>query len=284
MNRFQKKCFIMSAGFHLLLVVILLIGPAFFTSKSKTEDVQTILFLPSKLIDDNKMGGGNPNVKPPPAAAAVVTPPLAKPAPPPEQKAERVREPDPPKDVVKPTESLEPSHEHKRLPQVSTKPVSRTTNPKVTAKQAPEIDPRIQQIAAARKQLARDIRRTAEDIHESASPSTKIEDPDLGPGGGGPSYANYAAWVRTVYENAWVVPEDSATDHGVTKVSVTIRRDGTIVSAQIIKQSGDAQMDASVRRALDRVTTIGRPFPEGDNGKERTYIIPFDLKVKRGQA
>ena len=41
MNRLQKKCFIASAGMHLLLVLILIIGPAFLSSKSKIEDIES---------------------------------------------------------------------------------------------------------------------------------------------------------------------------------------------------------------------------------------------------
>ena len=39
MSRLQKKCFIAASGLHLLLVVILLVGPAFLAAHSrKTED------------------------------------------------------------------------------------------------------------------------------------------------------------------------------------------------------------------------------------------------------
>ena len=64
------------------------------------------------------------------------------------------------------------------------------------------------------------------------------------------------------------------------KVSVTIASDGTVISARIITPSGDASVDASVQRTLDRVTYIA-PFPEGATEKERTYIINFNLKAKR---
>ena len=281
MNRLQKKCFIGSAGCHLLLAVILLVGPAFLSSKSQVENVPPLAFVPSRLVEAALMGGGNPTAKPPPAAPPAPAIPQA--APPPVAKT---REPEPSPDPVKPkpeTESLEVSKPHKpRMPQVSTTPVIRKTSQKPPAKETPEIDPRVQQFADARRQAAKQIRSAAEDFGESSSPRTLVADP--GPGGGGPSYASYGAWVRTVYENAWSAPEDAATDHGVAKVSVTIARDGSVISAQIINRSGDAQLDASVRRALDRITSIGRPFPEGDKENERTYIIPFDLKVKRGQA
>jgi TonB family protein len=73
-------------------------------------------------------------------------------------------------------------------------------------------------------------------------------------------------------------------DDPITKVTVTISRDGTVISSRIMNRSGDSQMDASVQRVLDRVTTVGRPFPEGVKDSELTYIIPFNLKAKRGMA
>jgi hypothetical protein len=35
MNRLQKKCVIVTAGIHLLLLVILMVGPAFFRSEER---------------------------------------------------------------------------------------------------------------------------------------------------------------------------------------------------------------------------------------------------------
>ena len=69
-------------------------------------------------------------------------------------------------------------------------------------------------------------------------------------------------------------------DNANTKVSVTIANDGTVISARIITPSGDAGLDASVQRTLERVRFIA-PFPEGATEKERTYIINFNPKVKR---
>jgi TonB family protein len=276
MNRFQKKCFIVSAGFHLLLAFILLIGPAFLTSKSKSENLPTLDFVPTRLVDSLLSGGGNPKANPPPP-----TPPAPKveestPAP-----QHEVRQPDPPKVIVKVTESLEVSQDHKRKPQVSLTPVNRSSNSKVTPKQTPEVDPRIQQLADRRKQLANQLRHVAENVHENTSPSTAIE--ESGPGGGGPSYANYGAWVKTKYDNAWLAPDDAASDDAVAKVSVTIARDGTVISAHITKASGDSQVDRSVQATLDRVTFIA-PFPDGAKENQRTYIINFNLKAKRGLA
>jgi len=76
MSRLQKKCFIVSAGVHLLLFVILLVGPAFLSSKSHLEEVQALDFYPSKLIDAALIGGGNRNAKPPPAIQTPPQPPF----------------------------------------------------------------------------------------------------------------------------------------------------------------------------------------------------------------
>jgi hypothetical protein len=40
-------------------------------------------------------------------------------------------------------------------------------------------------------------------------------------------------------------------------------------------------MDASVKRALDRVESIGKEFPASSKDSERTFIINFNLKTKR---
>ena len=100
------------------------------------------------------------------------------------------------------------------------------------------------------------------------------------PGNSSVAYANYATVVKSVYEQAWILPNDVASDDANTKVSVTIASDGTVISARIITPSGDAGLDASVQRTLERVKSIA-PFPEGATEKERTYIINFNPQVKR---
>src|SRR5438552_3506323 len=115
MNRLQKKCFIFSAGFHLLLFLILLVGPAFLASTDKPVPAQYIDIIPLKIIEAPFAGGGDPNAKPPPPTPqAQPKQRVVQPPPQPEQKPER-------KEVVKKTEaekpepdSLEPSKEPKK--------------------------------------------------------------------------------------------------------------------------------------------------------------------------
>ena len=77
-----------------------------------------------------------------------------------------------------------------------------------------------------------------------------------------------------------MLPDNVANDNANTKVSVTIASDGTVISARIVTPSGDADVDASVQRTLERVKFIA-PFPEGATEKERTYTINFNPKAKR---
>ena len=51
MNRLQKKCAIATAGIHLLLLLILLFGSAFFSPRPKPDDTQLLDVIPANLID-----------------------------------------------------------------------------------------------------------------------------------------------------------------------------------------------------------------------------------------
>jgi TonB family protein len=113
MSRFEKKCFVGSASFHGLLLVIFIFGSAFLVSKPKLDigPVITMLAIPT---DKPFNTGGNPNGNPaPPAPApAPVTPPTPQPQPqptpqPPEQQPVKHEEA-PPKVEAK---KLEPKKE-----------------------------------------------------------------------------------------------------------------------------------------------------------------------------
>jgi outer membrane biosynthesis protein TonB len=289
MNRLQKKCLIVSLSLHLLLVLVVVVGPGFMSSERQTENLQLVDFTPVIMTDDNVVGGGNPNARPPapaPVTHATPTPPVRATPPPPEPKSEpKVTEPEaePAKNVKPQPDSLEPSAPKKRTLNIPTtlKPRSRTAS-HAHSRANEEAQEREQ--AAEQQRLARLFADAARDIGRNTAKPTAIEDVQFGPGGGGPTYAGYAAWIQTVYLTAWVPPDEPSVDSGVAYASITIARDGTILSATLVSKSGDSQIDASVRRTLERVTTIGRPFPEGVKDQERTYKLKFDLKAKRGMA
>jgi TonB family protein len=261
MNRLQKKCVIGTAGVHLLLLVILFVGPAFFYSRPKADDMQVLDVIPANLIDA-AFNSGVANATPPPPAP-VVTPPQPQPAPPAPkpvatppsfmQALEKVFKPEP----VKPAPNLEPP----RKIQISTQLVART---------APESSAN----AAARAQA---IRSALRNLKKNFTPGTVVDMPGSGSGA---AYASYRDAIATIYYDAWTPPANADNDEANTKVSVTIASDGTVISARIVTPSGDKHVDDSIQRTLDRVTFIA-PFPQGAVEKERTYIINFNLKAKR---
>jgi TonB family protein len=100
-------------------------------------------------------------------------------------------------------------------------------------------------------------------------------------GPGGEAYADYKQFVRAVYEEAWVVSDQLMDETATAEVTVVIARNGDVISSRISRRSGNSVLDKSVQRALGKVTTIGRPFPEGAKESQRTFVIEFNLKAKR---
>ena len=269
MNRLQKKCLVATAGAHLLLLLVLVFGSAFFSPRAKPDDSQVLTVIPDVLTDapfnsgkkDAQLPPPEPPPQPPQVVQPVVTPPPPAPTPKPQtllEPVEKSTEPEP----VKP-----PDHQIK----VNTQLVTHTV-PKNPPKTTPTEDPRAKAVAA----LAQAAKDAARNLKTKFTPATEIETP----GTGSVSYANYDSVVKSIYERAWAPPDNTESDDANTKVSVTIASDGTVLNSRIVTSSGDASVDASVQRTLDRVTFI-RPFPEGAKEKERTYIINFNLKAKR---
>jgi TonB family protein len=267
MSQLQKKCFLASAGFHSLLFGILLIGPAFFVSHDKPEDMPILEFIPDKLIDEPFSGGGNPQVQTPPPQQQ--TPPPQQQTPPPQPRQE-ARQPDvkPPEPKPQPRAESKPAEQPRKYNtadniKISTKPVDRkvSTTP---AKRQPDVG---KAIAAATSTLNKNL-----------SSSTSIDTPAIG-AGGGPAYASYAQAIKTLYERAWEAPRESSRDDAIVKVRVVILRDGTIRSASIVDRCGDSMIDASVEAALRRVDRAPR-FPEESKDKERVFVIGFNLRAR----
>jgi TonB family protein len=267
MNRLQKKCLLATAGFHLLLLVILIVGPAFFSPKPKADDLQVLDVIPAVAIDAAFSSG----VKgaQPPAPTPVVTPPPPAPQPPPVQPPTLVKQimnffkPAPEK--FPPDDSAKPK-EHVIKPDLT--PVTHIAPKNSTTTAAPDDS----QKNAKAKALASALRA----LRSNLSSGTTIDMP----GNSSVAYANYASIVKSKYTQAWTPPDDTTSDDANVKVSITIANDGTVISAHIIGTSGDAGVDDSVQKTLDRVQQIA-PFPDGATEKERTYIINFNLKAKR---
>jgi TonB family protein len=266
MNRLQKKCVIATAGFHLLLLVILFVGPAFFYSKPKADDSPVLDVIPASLVDA-VVNCGVKNAAPPAPAPLVMPPPappapkpLVQPAPAPQptitERLEKFFTPEPARPAPAQTEN-QPC-----APKVNLTPVTRFVPDNFSTPKP--------------KDNSQLIQRTLLNLRHQLSSATTVDVP----GDSGASAANYKQVVKSIYEQAWILPDDMVSDEANTKVRVTIASDGTVISARIITPSGDAKLDASVQQTLDRVQFIA-PFPPGTTDTERTYIINFNPQIKR---
>ncbi len=284
MNRLQKKCVIGTVGIHLLLLTILIVGPAFFNPQPKTEDVQVLDVIPANLVDA-AVSSGVRNAQPPPPTPnrppqppqPQFTPPTPKIVQPPAptstptflQKVERIFTPQPNPSItpdMTPVEKPVKSHEsHDNNIKINLTKVTRTSVPKNST-------------PTDNSANARAINNTIRNLSHSLSSSTTINMP----GNSSASYASYAAVVKSVYEQALRsnLPDQVAHNNENTTVKVTIASDGTVLSSEIISPSGDPAWDNAVQRTLNQVTFIA-PFPEGATEKERHYTINFNPQVEQ---
>lgn len=283
MDRLQKKCAIASASMHGLLAGALLFGSAFLAPSSRPSDSEVLDFVPLKTIDEAFKGGGSPTITqsplaitpqpqpqppapapPPPKSGPVVKPELAPP------KAPALQKPADDPDFTKPA--------GKRLPNVSTTRVTRNVDPRATAsKEDSDAEARAQAKAAADAKR-RAVAGALAGISGVASSSTAVE--LRGPGGGGVPYANFLDAVKSVYARAWIVPDGVTDDSATATASVTIARDGTVVSTSVTQPSGNALVDASVHAVLNRIRKAA-PLPDDAKENQRTVTIRFNVRAAR---
>ena len=76
------------------------------------------------------------------------------------------------------------------------------------------------------------------------------------------------------------MPDGITDDNATTAASVTIARDGTVVSSRITRSSGNAGVDRSVQVTLDRVKWAA-PLPDTATENQRTVNINFNVAAKR---
>lgn len=292
--RREKKCFLGSALFHAALLVVLLVGPAFLSSKPPPQSV--INYIPDEVVDAALSRGGTPRPTPAAALPAAPTPP---------QRAEPVSPPEPPqpKPPVKASEPEPVPDPPKPLPRTETFKVSEKKAPpkKTASTPAPpkksqtkvnttvvirNADQNAKQKAAdlkatedAAKKLRDTISQTAKNLRNGLSESVSVE-VTSGPGGGGPSVANWAQVVHGIYDRAWIEPSNATDGRTTAKATITIAKDGSVVSASLTSPSGNAALDQSIRTVLDRVREVPA-FPAGAREERRTITIKFNLLGQR---
>jgi len=250
---------------HATLAVVLLVGPAFL-GQQETETPPLIDFIPYKTLEKSMSGGGNPNV---PQTIPAPEPPKAPPKP---------RDPAPPVQREEP----KPPKPEKRDPKPQADAKNTTWKPR---KVVPDFTPargerkRPSPSPTPSSSASKDIENAIAKIKSNHSGSVQVE--LRGPGGGGVPYAGFEQTLKSIYFNNWHEPSDATMENGVVKTSVTIARDGSVISARITQRSGDPAVDRSVQRVLDEVKFIA-PFPEGAKESQRTYPLSFGLRAKRG--
>jgi outer membrane biosynthesis protein TonB len=158
MNRTQKKCLIASTGLHLLLAVILIVGPAFLSSKDQYDNSPVLTFVPIVPTDDQPSGGGNPKAQPPPVAPPEPPQPVKTPEPKPVEPV-KAPEPAPPKIQRVSPDAFEPVKEPKHKIDVDTTVVKRDTKDYKAAKAAADA-----KASADVKQRANEINRALANI------------------------------------------------------------------------------------------------------------------------
>ena len=302
MNRLEKKCFTASTGSHLLLVCLVVFGSAFFVSKRDKAPAEytKMRVVPTKMIDAALSGGGgDPTVKPSDELqkGSPEAPPKLQPEPPKSEPPKVTPKPAPPQPKPEPeppptTEKKSPLPlvETKRPPKPDTKSRADTILDGLKPTKRNDADKRKAQEKAAtearerldrewksqNQQLAKQIGSTVQGLSQGFEKGTVVT--AYGPGG--EAYANYADWVHQVYDDAWIMSDMMSDEELRVEVRVVIHRSGRVIDARIEKKSGNAALDRSVQRALDKVKTL-QPFPEGSLDQQRTFNINFVPKFKR---
>ena len=286
MTRLLKKCIVLSVGLHVVVAALLIAAAAFFITKP--EKVTPTLSMIAPEVLDNLL---NPQAAP---AATKVTPT------PPQPPVQRNRTPEPPtprppvKTIVPtPPKQITPKPAPKKASTPKSKPTpKKTTRPPKPATKRPtiKINTNTKTVnggdssanSAPKKQTrpavnTEGLGKTVQNLRTQLSAGIKVNVS----GANAAAFASYAQYVVSVYRRTWepLIPKTLARSR-VAVVSVTVDRTGKVLSARIIQKTGDAALDRSVQRALDRVRSIGKPFPSGSNDSKRTFTLDFTPRIR----
>ncbi len=270
MSRLHRKCLMASAAVHSLLLLILFVGSAFLSSRPEPFDLPLLDVIPDKIVDAALYGGGNPQAQPAPAPPSETPPPISQPEPTPPRR-EPEREPEPKPEPVTETRQPEIKAAEPKAPPPKKRPAVKVQldTKHVTPPAVRTAEPRVRPNAV--RELASRFSDTTSRLSRELTSKTTIGVP----GPGGEAFANYSQVVISIYEQAWIKPvgiEKPAT----VKATVTIARDGHVVSSRMTSLSGNPTVDDSVDQVLQRVKEI-RPFPAGAKDSTRTFNLNFEL-------
>ncbi len=272
-----------SAIGHGLLIALLFVGSAFSRPPRPPEIPTAVLtFVPDKLVDRAVVSAprGTPSRSPSTTFRHPTPPPSSRSPKPKSSKPSHTVRPKPTPSRHQSTHRTSPrARPSRRSPppkplsrkiRVNLRPTTRQIEPSKTSSPSPP--PRRSEPSQAERLLQQTLSALE---HRLATSSMSVTTP----GAASVSYANYGLYVRMVYERAWHPPQHAKQSLATVKAEVVIARDGRVLSARILQPSGDPQLDRSVQETLDRVKSIGRPFPKGAKEKQRTFIINFKLRA-----
>ena len=270
MTRLLKKCFFLSVGLHVLLVAVLILGAAFLVTQPEKVPAVLSMIAPSELenlLNPPVPAQTKPNINQPsavrhtqvtpprPPVKPIVQPPRVtppKPKPTPRPKNPTPTKPKPkPKSTAKTPSQIRVNIGNPKNHTNKTRPApSRPVNPAVSSKEVSNALKGLNNLSAK--------------INVQVSGSNRA------------AFATYAQHVVAVYRRAWqpLIPKNLARTR-IAEVSVTIDRSGRVIRASITRRTGDAALDKSVQRALDKVRSVGKSFPSGSRDAQRTFILDF---------
>jgi len=292
MTRLQKKCMVISLGLHGLLAVILFASAGFGSRPDATQDLHVLTMISANIVDRAGSGGGATvvNLTPQPPAQphvqsqrqpqpvhveqAHVEPERPTPRPRPEI-THALPTPDESKELaleVKPKSSKPHPHHEVEVtypPTYASKSRKKSEPTKSSESSTHAQAQRLKEIESSLAELASGVRKSG-----SSDPIVDTEGI-----GGGEAFAGYRDLVFSAYYHAWITPDNAANRLGTADAKVVVARDGSIVSAVLVRPSDDKGLDKSVERALREVTKLP-PFPVSTQDAERTYVIRFSLEAK----
>jgi TonB family protein len=313
MSRFEKKCFIGSAGLHGLLLICFVFGSAFLGSK-KTMILPPVVTMTAIATDKavstggNPNGGGAPTPQPPTPTPPPPEPPKVEPKQEPPKQETRQQEPEKEPPKIKKTETAKPVEKERTVPKdkatekitkeaknntskeitksLNLKPVRITNNlalvqAEAAAKRAADARQKAEYAAYVnqRNQILGQVGKVAGTVSDSLGKGTVAT--AIGPGG--EAFANYGSLIIEHYKRA-VYASNPQSDHDAEAViKVVVSRDGTVRSSQWVRRTSNPILNKAVDSAMNKVRSLPQ-FPSEAKDAERSFNITIEFEASRVSA
>lgn len=134
----------------------------------------------------------------------------------------------------------------------------------------------------ARQQLAAKMKSIIGGLQGGLSAPVHVQ-VDAGSGPNALAFLDYGQDMVRLYEQMWIVPPNLSEAHAVVSVTVTVARDGRVLTWRVNRPTGNAAVDKSVRETLEKVRQF-EAFPASFRESQRTFNLDFNLKAKRSSG